>query len=98
MKGIDNFMVIYAVSYGWLHDTHRFFSTLDKAKEFVKKQYPIEAQKMVDSSDWDEEDMEIEEFLEDIEEDCNDIPINEYGFAFIYEFGDLIEITKYPVD
>ena len=97
-EGID-IMYIYMVNYGVDNENEpKFFSTLDKAREFVKKQYPIEAQKLVDEGAWGEDDIELEDFLEDISEDCEDRPINKYGFADIYNWSDLILITKYPLD
>lgn len=97
-KGID-IMCIYAVNYGADNENEpKFFSTLDKAREFVKKQYPIEAQKLVDEGFWEEDEIELEDFLEDISEDCEDRPINEYGFADIYNWSDLVLITKYPLN
>lgn len=97
-EGID-IMYIYMVNYGVDNENEpKFFSTLDKAREFVKKQYPIEAQKLVDEGSWGEDDIELEDFLEDISEDCEDRPINKYGFANIYNWSDLVLITKYPLD
>lgn len=97
-EGID-IMYIYAVNYGADNENEpKFFSTLDKAREFVKKQYPIEAQKLVDKGFWEEDEIELEDFLEDISEDCEDRPINEYGFANIYNWSDLVLITKYPLN
>jgi hypothetical protein len=97
-EGID-IMYIYMVNYGADNENEpKFFSTLDKAREFAKKQYPIEAQKLVDEGAWEEEEIELEDFLEDISEDCEDRPINKYGFADIYNWSDLILITKYPLD
>ena len=97
-EGID-IMYIYMVNYGADSENEpKFFSTLDKAREFAKKQYPIEAQKLVDEGSWGEDDIELEDFLEDISEDCEDRPINKYGFADIYNWSDLILITKYPLD
>ena len=92
-------MYIYMVNYGADNENEpKFFSTLDKAREFAKKQYPIEAQKLVDEGSWGEDDIELEDFLEDISEDCEDRPINKYGFANIYNWSDLVLITKYPLD
>lgn len=92
-------MYVYMVNYGVDNENEpKFFSTLDKAREFVKKQYPIEAQKLVDEGSWGEDDIELEDFLEDISEDCEDRPINKYGFANIYNWSDLVLITKYPLD
>lgn len=92
-------MYIYMVNYGVDNENEpKFFSTLDKAREFVKKQYPIEAQKLVDEGSWGEDDIELEDFLEDISENCEDLPINKYGFANIYDWSDLVLITKYPLD
>lgn len=97
-EGID-IMCIYMVNYGADNENEpKFFSTLEKAREFVKKQYPIEAQKLVDEGSWGEDDIELEDFLEDISEDCEDSPINKYGFANIYNWSDLVLITKYPLD
>lgn len=97
-EGID-IMYVYMVNYGVDNENEpKFFSTLDKAREFVKKQYPIEAQKLVDEGSWGEDDIELEDFLEDISEDCEDRPINKYGFANIYDWSDLVLITKYPLD
>ena len=97
-EGID-IMYIYMVNYGVDNENEpKFFSTLDKAREFVKKQYPIEAQKLVDEGSWGEDDIELEDFLEDISENCEDLPINKYGFANIYDWSDLVLITKYPLD
>lgn len=97
-EGID-IMYIYMVNYGVDNENEpKFFLTLDKAREFVKKQYPIEAQKLVDEGSWGEDDIELEDFLEDISEDCEDRPINKYGFANIYNWSDLVLITKYPLD
>lgn len=92
-------MYVYGVTYGANNENEpKFFSTLEKAREFVKKQYPIEAQKLVDEGFWKEDEIELEEFLEDISEDCEDRPINEYGFANIYDWSDLVLITKYILD
>lgn len=92
-------MYIYAVYYGPDNENEpKIFSTLDKAREFAKKQYPIEAQKLVDGGFWEEDDTELEYFLEDISENGKDRPINEYGFANIYDWSDLIFIIKYPLD
>jgi hypothetical protein len=87
------------VNYGADNENEpKFFSTLDKAREFVKKQYPIEAQELIDEGIWDEDEADLEDFLKDISENCEDRPINEYGFANIYDWSDLVIITKYSLD